>query len=367
MVQAKSGRHRAALSGLLLACSMLGGCYHLDPSNLDADQLGYSQAMGEADKRQTLLNVIRLRYGDSPTFLQATQVISGYQLQKNVSGGFELFPAASASTFLDGSATAQLQESPTFTFQPMTGQQFAQSFIRPLPPADLLSFAISGLPIDVLFRLGVQSVNNLDNATGLTDVNATGSADFFLLLHDLRQLQVSGLLGVTLQHAPEMEKDKAQNDPGRIYLSLGTPDDPALASVVTEAKRLLGIPKSGRQVEVVYGRVAGKGQVAVLTRSILGALQQLAIQSEVPEEDVAQRRTLATVGNIGIEQRPVVMIHSGAAAPADAFAVVAYQGTNFWIANDDFDSKLAYTVLQLLIAVAKTGSAPGTVITIPAG
>ena len=85
--------------------------------------------------------------------LQATQVISGYQLQRNVTGGFEAFPAANPSTFLNGSASAQLQQSPTFTFQPLSGEQFAQSFIRPLSPADLLPLAMGGLPIDVLFRL----------------------------------------------------------------------------------------------------------------------------------------------------------------------------------------------------------------------
>jgi hypothetical protein len=68
-----------------------------------------------------------LRYADTPIVLQATQVISGYQLQRNVTGGFEAFPAAKPSTFLNGSASAQLQQSPTFTFQPLSGAQFAQA------------------------------------------------------------------------------------------------------------------------------------------------------------------------------------------------------------------------------------------------
>ena len=66
------------------------------------DQLGYSRALGEGEKSATLLNVVRIRYGDSPTFLEPTQVISGYQLQRNVTGGFEAFPAANPSTFISG-------------------------------------------------------------------------------------------------------------------------------------------------------------------------------------------------------------------------------------------------------------------------
>ena len=356
----------AAVAALILGCGWLGGCLGLDPARLDDDQIGYSQALGDADKRQTLLNVVRLRYGDSPTFLQATQVISAYQLQQNANGGFELFPATSASTFLTGGATAQLQQSPTFTFQPLTGEQFAQSFIHPLLPADLLSLAIGGLPIDVLFRLGVQSINGLNNASALTEVNASGSAEFFLLLYDLRRLQVAGLLSITLQHAPVPTKGDRHADPGRVYLSLAPTTDPDLMATAAEVRRLIGVPATAAQIEVIYGRFAAKGQVAIFTRSMLGALLQLAIQTEVPAADVTGGRTQGTVGNIGVEHRPVVIIHSGAAPPADAFTAVQYRQTWFWIANDDFDSKLAYTVLQLLVALARTPGAPGTVITIPA-
>ena len=167
---------------MFLACMSLSGCFNFGARWLYEDQLGYSRALGDAEKSDTLLNVVRLRYADTPIFLQATQVISGYQLQRNVTGGFEAFPAANPSTFLNGSTSAQLQQSPTFTFQPLSGAQFAQSFIRPVSPADLLPLAMGGLPIDVLFRLGVQSIDGLSNAVALTLTGAAGSPDFFLLL-----------------------------------------------------------------------------------------------------------------------------------------------------------------------------------------
>ena len=58
---------------------------------------------------------------------------------------------------------------------------------------------MGGLPIDVLGRLTVQSINGHSNAVALTQTGAAGSPDFFLLLQDLRRLQVAGLLGVRLQ------------------------------------------------------------------------------------------------------------------------------------------------------------------------
>src|ERR1700730_7460500 len=80
----------------------------------------------------------------------------------------------------------------------------------------------------------------------------------------------------------------------------------------------------------------------------------------------AQHLTLPTVANIGLEHRPVVIIRSGAAAPVDVFTSVQYRQTWFWIAEDDFDSKVAFTVVEILLALARTENAPGAIVTIPA-
>ncbi len=348
-----------------MACTSLCGCLSLGTTRLYEDQLGYSRALGDAEKSDTLLNVVRIRYGDTPIFLQATQVISGYQLQRNVTGGFEAFPAANPSTFLNGSASAQLQQSPTFTFQPLSGAQFAQSFIRPLSPADLLPLAGS-VPIDVLFRLGVQAINGISNAVALTQTGAAGSPDFFLLLRDLRRLQIAGLLSVRLRRSAAPAGTHSNSDAGRVYASIATTRDPDLLAAVNETKRLLGMPPRMSEVEIVYGLRPEPGQLAVLTRSMLGVLGQLAIQIDVPPNDVAHHLTLPTVGNIGPEHRPVVTIRSGAAAPADVFTSVQYRQTWFWIAEDDFDSKIAFTVVEILLALARTETVPGAIVTIPA-
>src|ERR1700761_7853217 len=203
---------------MLLVCVSLCGCFGLGNTRLYEDQLGYSRALGDAEKSDTLLNVVRIRYADAPIILQATQVISGYQLQRNVTGGFEVFPTEHPNTFVSGSASAQLQQSPTFTFQPLSGAQFAESFVRPLAPADLLSLAMSGLPVDVLFPLGGQSVNGLSNAVALTrQTSAAGSPGFFQLLQDLRRLQIAGLLSVKVEHNVMHADIRGNSDLSRVY------------------------------------------------------------------------------------------------------------------------------------------------------
>ena len=159
----------------------------------------------------------------------------------------------------------------------------------------------------------------------------------------------------------------SDSDSRQGYWGVATTRNPDLLAAVDEAKRLLGMPPSVSEAEVVYGLSPKPGQVAVLTRSMLGVMAQLGLQIDVPPDDVARHWTLPTVGNIGPEHRPVVIIHSGAAAPADAFTSVHYRRTWFWIAEDDFDSKLAFSVMQILLALARTEIAPGAIVTIPAG
>ena len=68
----------------LLSYVSLCGCSGFGTTRFYEDQLGYSRAVGDAEKSNTLLNAVRLRYGDTPVVLQPTQVISAYQLQRNV-------------------------------------------------------------------------------------------------------------------------------------------------------------------------------------------------------------------------------------------------------------------------------------------
>jgi len=347
----------------------LCGCFHLGPDRLEEDEIGYSQALGDTQNQQTLLNVVRLRYADTPSFLQTTQIISSYQLQQSVEGGLQTYPGAStnAGNFLTAGASAQFQQSPTFTLQPIIGEQFADSFIRPLSPAELMPLIESGVPVDVLFRLGVQSVNDLQNARALGGTGNQGSPLFFLLLHDLRVLQIAGMLDIA-QRNGGTETTKKVKPEQEVYMEIEPTADPNLAAIAAEARELLGMAPDALGAEVVYGVGTGAGgQISILTRPMLSILNQLAIQVDVPSADIEDGETTPSVGNIGIEHRPVVIVQSGHKAPHDAFVAIQYHQTWFWISGDDFDSKIAFSLVQILLALTQTTNASGAIITIPAG
>jgi hypothetical protein len=176
--------------------------------------------VGDAEKSNTLLNAVRLRYGDTPVVLQPTLVISGYQLQRNVSLGFEVFPTANPRKRQRiGTAAAEPHLYIPASFWCSIRTKFHAA---PVARRSSAALVMGDLPIDVLFRLAVQSINWLSNTVALTQTGAAGSPDFFVLLRDLRHLQITSLLNVRLQHETGRTTSRSNSDPV-VFIFLSPP------------------------------------------------------------------------------------------------------------------------------------------------
>lgn len=345
---------------VLISILCLAGCGSIGAGALNRDHLNYAKALADAQKRETLFNIVRLRYGDVPVFLSTNQIIAGYNLQGELQVGNALSPNASTNSFFTSLGSVQYSDHPTFTFTPITGEGFAEAYIRPLSPVQLLPLAQGGLPIDTVFRLGVQSIGDLRNSAPLNGPAGVGSPDFFRLIADLRQLQVAGALGLRLQ------KDK--NDI-HIFAFISEPRDPAIRAVAAEVRKLLGWNAAEREAEIVYGDgYPGHGRIAILTRSILAMLEQVGSQIQVPEQDVVAGRTVESLPATLTEMQPVVAIHSGPAEPSASAVALNYRGAWFWVDDADFKSKVGLTILELVKSIAESShSQQAPVITIPVG
>ncbi len=303
---------------------------------------------------------MRLRYGDTPTFLAVNQVISSYTLERSAELGLNLYPNARPGNYATGLAALNYSDHPTITFAPLAGEDLAQTAIRPLSPADLLPLAQSGMPIDVLFRLGVQSVGPLRNTVVLGGEEGTADPEFFELLAGMRRLQVRGLLTVRFVH---------KKDGNHVFLGIANGGEPASQAVAARTRRLLGMAPGEVEAEVVYGHVTtGPDQIAMLTRPLIAVLSQVSAEIEVLPDDVAAGRTISPSSSTLLAMKPIIRTHVGRSAPPNAYTAVRYGDAWFWIDDSDFNSKVAYTILELLIALAQ-GSTDGRapVLTIPAG
>ena len=57
------------LSVLLLAILAMPGCSSMGPGAVTRDRFDYTAAVAESWKSQMLLNLVQIRYGDVPVFL----------------------------------------------------------------------------------------------------------------------------------------------------------------------------------------------------------------------------------------------------------------------------------------------------------
>jgi hypothetical protein len=336
-------------------------CTSIGPGALNRDSVDYARALSNSRKREILLNIVRTRYGDVPVFLSASQVISHYVLEGSVGFGGALNPNHSLNSFLTEQGTVGYSDRPTFSFTPMSGEDFSDTYLRPLSPAQLLPLGQGSLWVDGVMRICVQSIGRLRNSNALNGATGTASPGFYRLIGDLRALQTGGALSLRFQKEKALQKEKART---RIFLVFSREATPDLRVIQEELRRLLEVPAGVHEAEIVYGRDRDGGtRIFLGTRSFISMLEQVGAQMEVPEDDVRSGRTYATPSR----ESPSIRIHSGSEKPSESYVFIDYRGKWFWVDDTDYPSKTAFSILELARNVAESGHTPQSpIITIPA-
>jgi hypothetical protein len=352
---------------LSLGLLTLTGCASIGPGNVSRDRFDYTAAVADSWKSQMLLNLVKIRYGDAPVFLDIGQVVAGYSFQRTLAA------TASAKLF-DGGPNPNVEvgglglvaggaynDSPTVTYSPLAGERFARSLMMPIPPSAIMNVTQAGFPVEMVFRLAVQSVNGVDNRR-IKDMNVQpADPEFYSLLQNLRRIQNSGDIGMRMR-------------PGEreVQLEMVVRSKPAAAveNARLNVSRILGLDRSVRVFRLVYGTVpSDNAEIAILTRSIYEVLRDLSSNITVPETDVIERRVSPTPeADLGPDGPilPLIRISGSADRPGNAFVSVPYRGYWFSIDDQDIRSKNLFSFIMYLFTFVETGSKEAApVLTIP--
>ena len=354
------------LTLLVLALSLTAGlgCSHIGPGTITRDRFDYIGAMSDSWKQQMLYNMVKMRYGDAPVFLEVGSVINQYAIETdfNATASWQA-PLAGNSNALGVGAVGRYLDRPTITYSPLVGEKFARQLIRPIPPTGILSLIESGYPIDMVIRLCVSSINGVRNRYGGATRGFPSAPEFYPLLERLRRIQDSGAVSLRTQKNGEME--------GTVMVFRGKVD-PAIQEDILFVRKTLQLDPEGEEFRIVYGAVSKDDkEIAIQSRSIMQILIDIASNIEVPPTHLAEKRvSQAMTGDTfqGAPVPPLVIIHSSPDKPCDAFVAVPFQGHWFWIDDRDMRSKLIFSFMMLLFSLTETGvkdNAP--VITIPVG
>jgi hypothetical protein len=353
---------RAAILFILLIS--LAGCASIGARKIEPDRAAFTNAIGDSWKSQMLLNIVKLRYGDAPIFLDVASVISSYAMEEQVNFGFNWSQAAVAN-FQNVGGYGRYTDRPTITYNPLMGEKFARALMTPIPPPALLSMIQAGYRADVVMRVAFNSINGVRNRYGGGGRLHKADPEFYPLLEKMREIQNSGSMGMRVSHG-----DRTSNS-GTVLIMKGKGAETAVEER-SAVRQILGLNPAVDEFSVAYGSIAKDDhEIAILSRSVLEILIDLASYIDVPAVHVEEKRVTATFSDVNSAGQPVpplIKIHSSLNKPDDALVAVPYRGYWYWIDDRDMPSKAMFSFLMFIFTLTETGGKDSTpIVTIPAG
>jgi len=365
----------ANTGGLALLVLAVAGCATgVGPRAVRNERPDYNQEIVRSGDEQMLLNLVRLRYNDTPLFLELGTVVAQRNVGAALSASGNVVPGSSESA--NFGTGISYSESPTVTYTPLTGDEFATRMLTPIPMDSIMLFNQTGWDAEILLLVAVQRINNVFNApsaTGPTPPTRPDFETFHELAERLKRLQAAGLSGLNWEMR-ESEKEPPGRNP---VFWVRDPADPnsLLAADVAAVRRLLELePGRGEFRLTAFPFKRQPDDVGLRCRSLLGVLYFLATAVEVPPPHLESGAVMLTEDEDG---RPfdwrrvtgeVLAIPSQKDRPSNAAVAVRYRGWWFYLRDDDARSKATFGMLNLLFSL-QSASAKGKspVLTLPVG
>jgi hypothetical protein len=344
------------------------GCATLGAQTLPDVQAAYNESLAKTQDSQFLLNIVRVRYRDTPAFLDVASLTT-QQTMVSTAGMNVSVPLVPPSATPGASVGGTVSVTPTTTFAPVRGDDFVKRLVNPISLQTIATVASSGWSIARVLQLTVDRLNRISNAptaTGPTPEFPPEVSRFLSLVHALRTLQIAGHVNM------RVVRDAQSGESGLLNFDVDVDESEPLKTV----RELLDLPADVTpriRLTEDFGLVE-RDTLRVHTRSIMGAMFYLSQGVEVPPEHEA--RGVVTITRDPTGRRydwqqmldGVFRVRWSATEPGVAAVKVRHRDTWFFIADDDLESKTTFMLLiQLFNMQAGRGALPVPLLTIPAG
>ena len=412
---------RSSLPAILLACVAISGCASLGPNALQQSRLQYNEVVKATTEEQLLLNIVRLRYTDTPSSLAVSTIAAQFERTQS----FQVTPFfTSAGGDINRSFTAILPQlgvgaadRPTVSLTPLDDQEFTRKLFTPMTLDGILYLAKTTWPISTVFRLYLENLNwvsNAQSASGPTPKEPPEVFDFLRGIKALQSLQDRGTivfgqeerietLGGPLPAASVAARDIIEAaKSGYEYRQDEKTGSWSLVKKGTAPVLLVG-PDAGSspdmkvftsafhlkpglaKYEITQEALApfpstfppeGVTNVDLETRSLLQALYYVSHGIEIPPEHATRNMLTITREPSGEAydwarvMRGLFRVRwaQGDERPPRAHVAVQYRGYWFYIDETDQDTKSTFSLLMELSRLELAGKGgPGPVLTLPVG
>lgn len=387
------------------------GC-GLGPRMIKPERMKYSIALQVSANEEMLLNLVRKRYSEMPVFMRITTLTSSMSWSA-AAGGSATIPEKSKANVYGLSLDAAIRESPTITFQPFSGEDFAKRALTEIDSNKIMLLFRTGWDIEKLMKVMIKRMGPLRNEPwapeegekfarlaaiwgrlqrrgdlritmkpggtetlgaplkkAAIDIHAMIAADkggYSIVCDDqesCRLVKSSGSV-MTLQ-AQYRDEEEAKEVESILNISpemkIKTPEGHVLEEILLVNRYDLAdrLPKVNR------------GHVSILMRSLNGILSYLSAGVKIPPEDKiyadsANHEDGESV-NWSEHIRDILVVNVTDSKPRGAYIKVFYRGKWFSISDSDENSKETLLLLHLLFDLqsgAPGGSVP--ILTLPVG
>ena len=352
----------------------LAACQNLGPSAVRVGMPAYNAAILETADEMMLLNFVRIRYSESPYFMEVTNVFTSPSFTASARGG-----AIVSGDFGDsGQVNAELSytESPTIVYTPVGGEQFSTRLLEPVGLHTIGLLSQGGWDLDRLFRLCVQRINGVWNAEIATGPVRTGPVPeyetFQRVVDTIHQLETSKELVVNYE---PFDRNIGSKGIGRLERQLEFSILPA-AKKRPEVQQLFDDLQIDPHAESYFitnrKHVAGDREIAIVTRPLLATMFYLSKGVVIPRRDVDRKAVSFTLDEQGavfdwqLVAGDLFRVESSDVRPEFAFRVARYRNSWFYIRDDDVESKGTFMLFASLLSL-RAGESPksSTALTLP--
>jgi len=364
------------------------------PRSLVQTRLLYNEAVKTTSEEQFLLNIVRLRYTNTPSSLAISNIADQQELSSEFQAIPFFAPGALGGYRSQGLPQASLTRAsrPTLSYTPLDDQDFTQKLFSPISLNGAFYLSRTTWPISTVFRLYLENLNwvsNAETASGPTPKCAPEFAQFLEGIQALQELQDAQLVQLYLDpqeeivagpmevpsdeadlvmKAVELELEVRKEEKG--YYLIKKSSQPMLA-VDAAAKlepawetfcRCFYIDPQARSLKITtdqlapYQNTADSPSLSVLdleTRSLLQVLFFVSHGIDVPSEHVRDGRVPMTCNPDGtpFDWRQImtglfrVQSIKSKKRPENAYVAVFYEGYWYYIDDRDRDTKATFALL----------------------
>ena len=351
---------------VVVVCAIaLGGCNTIGTRALSRGRGAYAEVITKTEDEQLLNIIVRERYDETTSMLAVASITASLRFRAQLGANVGVGDSSDvAGNLVPLSAGVAYEENPTISYVPLSGEDFMNRMLSPVPIGEWVLADGTVKRRDFSVALAVRHISGLRNP--LIGEEA-GSPRFGRFLELYTALRRSGVLHIS-RHLG------ATATAGFFWKFHGYDDEHS--EKMRELFDLLGVNVrvDGSNISVPFRLDHGRSEdsVNVLTRSALDVIQVFGAGIEVPSDHL-ESGIVEPIKWTGPTSQPFITIRSSdggwlASRPENATVAIRYRDNWFYIDSTDTRSKRAFLFLRTFIGIRLADPTSGQrapVITVP--